>query len=196
MSNDKIIIKGARQHNLKNIDLELPKGKLIVFTGISGSGKSTILNKIKEKHTNIVTKDLDDFDDEAKYNYVNNLNNTNFSFDNWNNKDEKATLKIKQQLINNYLERHKDKKVLFAGLEGGIIDDVPAKLKLPTKNKIMINTSPFMSAVRRYWRNYIRNPFTKIPEDWRLGKIEQEGLMARGYKPLNPNQILEQFGKT
>ncbi|MBI2601357.1 excinuclease ABC subunit UvrA [Candidatus Daviesbacteria bacterium] len=42
MINDKIIIKGAREHNLKNIDLELPKNKLIVFTGISGSGKSSL----------------------------------------------------------------------------------------------------------------------------------------------------------
>src|ERR1051326_955681 len=40
--NDKITIKGARQHNLKNIDLEIPKNKLIVFTGISGSGKSSL----------------------------------------------------------------------------------------------------------------------------------------------------------
>ncbi|MBI2404891.1 excinuclease ABC subunit UvrA [Candidatus Gottesmanbacteria bacterium] len=39
---DKLIIKGARQHNLKNITLELPKNKLIVFTGISGSGKSSL----------------------------------------------------------------------------------------------------------------------------------------------------------
>ncbi len=39
---DEIIIKGARQHNLKNIDLKLPKNKLIVFTGISGSGKSSL----------------------------------------------------------------------------------------------------------------------------------------------------------
>jgi len=39
---DKIIIKGARQHNLKNIDLELPKNKLVVFTGLSGSGKSSM----------------------------------------------------------------------------------------------------------------------------------------------------------
>ncbi|MFA5777658.1 MAG: excinuclease ABC subunit UvrA [Parcubacteria group bacterium] len=39
---DKIIIKGAREHNLKNIDLELPRNKFIVFTGISGSGKSTL----------------------------------------------------------------------------------------------------------------------------------------------------------
>ena len=39
---DKIIIKGARQHNLKNIDLELPRDKLIVITGVSGSGKSSL----------------------------------------------------------------------------------------------------------------------------------------------------------
>ena len=36
---DKIIIKGAKENNLKNIDIELPKNKLIVMTGVSGSGK-------------------------------------------------------------------------------------------------------------------------------------------------------------
>ncbi len=35
--NDKIIIHGAREHNLKNVDLEIPRDKLIVFTGLSGS---------------------------------------------------------------------------------------------------------------------------------------------------------------
>jgi len=42
MSKDKIIIKGAREHNLKNVDLELPRNKFIVFTGLSGSGKSSL----------------------------------------------------------------------------------------------------------------------------------------------------------
>jgi excinuclease ABC subunit A len=42
MSNNKIIIKGAKEHNLKNIDLELPRDQFIVMTGLSGSGKSSL----------------------------------------------------------------------------------------------------------------------------------------------------------
>ncbi len=42
MARDKIIIKGAQEHNLKNIDLEIPRDKLIVITGLSGSGKSSL----------------------------------------------------------------------------------------------------------------------------------------------------------
>lgn len=39
---DKIIVKGARENNLKNVNIELPKNKLIVMTGVSGSGKSSL----------------------------------------------------------------------------------------------------------------------------------------------------------
>lgn len=42
MGKDQIIIKGAREHNLKNIDLTIPRDKFIVFTGLSGSGKSSL----------------------------------------------------------------------------------------------------------------------------------------------------------
>lgn len=40
--NDKLIIRGAREHNLKNIDIDLPKNSLVVISGLSGSGKSSL----------------------------------------------------------------------------------------------------------------------------------------------------------
>ena len=42
MEPDRIVITGARQHNLKNITVDIPKKKLVVLTGVSGSGKSSL----------------------------------------------------------------------------------------------------------------------------------------------------------
>ncbi|SPX82952.1 Excinuclease ABC subunit A [Listeria innocua] len=42
MDKEKIVIQGARAHNLKNIDVEIPRDKLVVMTGLSGSGKSSL----------------------------------------------------------------------------------------------------------------------------------------------------------
>ena len=42
MGLDKIVVTGARQHNLKNITVEIPRDKMVVITGLSGSGKSSL----------------------------------------------------------------------------------------------------------------------------------------------------------
>src|SRR5438309_7306757 len=42
MANDRIVIRGAREHNLKSIDLDIPRDELVVMTGLSGSGKSSL----------------------------------------------------------------------------------------------------------------------------------------------------------
>ena len=39
---DRIVVRGAREHNLRNIDVEIPRDKLVVVTGLSGSGKSSL----------------------------------------------------------------------------------------------------------------------------------------------------------
>ena len=49
----KIVVKGAKEHNLKNVSLEIPKEKLVVITGLSGSGKSSLhliqfMQKVKD----------------------------------------------------------------------------------------------------------------------------------------------------
>ncbi|MCB0023016.1 MAG: ATP-binding cassette domain-containing protein, partial [Caldilinea sp.] len=42
MALDKLVVRGAREHNLKNVDLEIPRDKMVVITGLSGSGKSSL----------------------------------------------------------------------------------------------------------------------------------------------------------
>ena len=46
MAQDKIIVRGAKEHNLKNVNVEIPHNKLVVITGLSGSGKSSLVNEI------------------------------------------------------------------------------------------------------------------------------------------------------
>ena len=53
MKRDRITIEGAHQNNLKNLDLEIPLGELVVVTGVSGSGKSSLASAriYQAKHT-------------------------------------------------------------------------------------------------------------------------------------------------
>lgn len=78
---DRIIIKGLRQNNLKNISLEIPKGKIVVFTGVSGSGKSSIVfdtvaaesqRQMNETYTAFMRGRLPKYE-KPKVDYIDNL---------------------------------------------------------------------------------------------------------------------------
>ena len=60
------IVKGAREHNLKHIDVEFPLGKLVCVTGVSGSGKSSLVNEILYKGAARVTNRLQEVPGESR----------------------------------------------------------------------------------------------------------------------------------
>ena len=67
----KIVVKGAKEHNLKNVSLEIPKEKLVVITGLSGSGKSslafdTIYAEGQRRYVESLSSYADDFLDKMK----------------------------------------------------------------------------------------------------------------------------------
>ena len=88
---DKIIIKGAKEHNLKNVDLELPRNKFIVFTGLSGSGKSSLA--------------FDTIYAEGQRRYVESLSAYARQF---LGQMEKPKCRIYRRIISSYIYRSKD----------------------------------------------------------------------------------------
>ena len=81
---NKIIIKGARQHNLKNVDIEIERNKLVVVTGLSGSGKSSLA--------------FDTIYAEGQRRYVESLSSYAILIDN--------TIKINRDLVMRFLNRY------------------------------------------------------------------------------------------
>ena len=50
-NSDSIVIRGAKEHNLKSIDVTIPRYKLVVITGVSGSGKSSLVGRVEASYT-------------------------------------------------------------------------------------------------------------------------------------------------
>ena len=152
MANDKIIIKGARANNLKNIDLTVPRDKLVVFTGLSGSGKSSLA--------------FDTIYAEGQRRYIESLSSYARMFLGQMDKpdvdsidglspaisiDQKTTSKNPRSTVGTVTEIHDYLRLLFARvgvphcpvcgreIEGQTVDGIAKKiLELPERTKIQL----------------------------------------------------------
>ncbi len=195
---DKIIVRGAREHNLKNISLELPRNKLIVITGLSGSGKSTLA--------------FDTIYAEGQRRYVESLSAYARQFLGLMNKpdvdsieglspaisiEQKTTSKNPRSTVGTVTEIYDYLRLLFARV--GIVHcpkcDSPIKplsaenivnLILTEKGKECIILSPIIRGIKgeheAIFDELIKDGFTKVRVDgtiFRLENIKQEVKLAR-----------------
>ncbi|MCP4609464.1 MAG: excinuclease ABC subunit UvrA [Planctomycetes bacterium] len=149
---DTIVVKGAREHNLKNIDIELPKKKLIVFTGVSGSGKSslafdTIFAEGQRRYVESLSAYARQFIgqmDKPHYDMIRGLSPT-ISI------DQKAASRNPRSTVGTITEIHDYLRVLYARIgeqyclncgqpvgRGNAQDMVDQILQLPVQTKLML----------------------------------------------------------
>ena len=163
----KIVIKGAKEHNLKNISLEIPKDKFVVITGLSGSGKSLVAKKIKK-----------DFDKKKISSILINGDDLRKIFK-LNKFDKKSRL--------NYAYSYSllSKKISDQGINV-IIGTIAMFHKIRNWNRKNINN---------YYEVYIKTPYKLIRKRNKkklyLGKIENViGKDIKAELPKRPNFIL------
>jgi len=199
MNLDKIIIKGARQHNLKNINLEIPKNKLVVITGVSGSGKSTLA--------------FDTIYSEGQRKYVESLSAYARQFLQMMNKpdvdsidglspaisiEQKTTQKNPRSTVGTVTEIYDYLRVLFAriGIPYSPTTGLPIKsqtvseitdliLKNNTNNKIYI-LSPIArdrkGEYKKELENIKRNGYQRVKIDNKIYDIEDVPNLKKNFK--------------
>ena len=156
-------------------------GVVAHIAGPSGSGKTTLLGKLKKKNPALVTKDLDDFDAEARRQlgpeYVAKKRT-------YTDEMLSRLYTRRQELLDSFLRKKKDSPVVLAGhhIEG------PHTLKFQTRHKLLLSTGARESALRRSKRG-------SKPGIDNISKYRQEAkgtiaeLRAAGYKKSTPKEI-------
>ena len=199
MNLDKIIIKGAREHNLKNINVEIPKNKFVVITGVSGSGKSTLA--------------FDTIYSEGQRKYVESLSAYARQFLQMMNKpdvdsieglspsisiEQKTIQKNPRSTVGTITEIYDYLRVLFArvGIPYSPVTNLPIKsqtvseitdliIKNNLKNKIYI-LSPIVRDRKGEYKKEIeelkKKGYQRIKIDGQVYDIDQTPVLKKNYK--------------
>ena len=196
---DKIIVKGARENNLKNINLELPKNKLIVMTGLSGSGKSTlafdtICREGERRFIESLSASARQFlgaGDKADVDSIEGLSPT-ISI------DQKTTSKNPRSTVGTITEIYDYFRVLFArigtpycpihniAIEAQTIDQMAERVfKIPNEKKVYI-VSPVIKAKRGEHKNvfqkFLKEGYVRAYVDGALMNLDEEINLNKNLK--------------
>jgi excinuclease ABC subunit A len=196
---DKIIVKGARENNLKNINLELPKNKLIVMTGLSGSGKSTlafdtICREGERRFIESLSASARQFlgaGDKADVDSIEGLSPT-ISI------DQKTTSKNPRSTVGTITEIYDYFRVLFArigtpycpihniAIEAQTIDQMAERVfKIPNDKKVYI-VSPVIKAKRGEHKNvfqkFLKEGYVRAYVDGALMNLDEEINLNKNLK--------------
>ena len=196
---DKIIVRGARENNLKNVNIELPKNKLIVMTGLSGSGKSTlafdtICKEGERRFIEALSASARQFlgvNDKADVDSIDGLSPT-ISI------DQKTTSKNPRSTVGTITEIYDYFRVLFArigvpycpnhniAIEAQTIDEMAKKvLSIPEGSKIYI-LAPVVKQKRGEFKNvfqsYLKQGYVRAIVDNTMMDLEEEINLNRNLK--------------
>jgi len=196
---DKIIIKGAREHNLKNIDLELPRDKLIVISGLSGSGKSslafdTIFAEGQRRYVESLSAYARQFlgrMDKPDVDYLEGLSPA-ISI------EQKTTSKNPRSTVGTITEIYDYLRLLFARIgrpvcpndgteikEQSVDQILDAVLSLPEGQKLMI-LSPLVRGKKGEHRKHLedarKSGFLRVRVDGRVLSLDEEIVLEKKKK--------------
>jgi excinuclease ABC subunit A len=194
-----IVIKGARENNLKNIDLTLPRNKLIVFTGVSGSGKSTlafdtIFAEGQRKFIESLSSYARQFLGQVQKPDVDSIEGLSPSI----SIDQKTTSHNPRSTVGTVTEIYDYLRLLYANVGTAFCPDCGEKithqtidqiidqvLELPTGSKITVN-APVVRGKKGEFKkeleNYKKNGFVRVKVDGEIRTLEEEIKLEKNKK--------------
>jgi excinuclease ABC subunit A len=199
MEADKIIIKGAREHNLKNVKLELPRNKFIVFTGISGSGKSslafdTIYAEGQRRYVESLSAYARQFLEQMQKPDVDSIDGLSPAI----SIDQKAPSRNPRSTVGTVTEIYDYLRLLFANIgiphcpkcgrkierqtPDQIVDQI---LKLPEGEKILILAPVIRGRKGEYkglFADILKDGFIRVRVDGKVYEIEQAPVLNKKVK--------------